>query len=169
MTLDLSVTTVLMFSATLALLTAYSVLDLRSRMVHNEYLALGGLLGFSLTALSGHLATYSMLHLVAVIFVSSISYLLFRIGAIGGADAKALLIVAIVSPGIEFATWDSPVLEALIGGGLGLFIMLLLGYAYTRWSNISKRRLHGERQTVPLIPFLLLGYILTQVLSFLQY
>jgi len=93
MTLDLSVTTVLMFSATLALLTAYSVLDLRSRMVHNEYLALGGLLGFSLTALSGHLATYSMLHLVAVIFVSSISYLLFRIGAIGGADAKALLML----------------------------------------------------------------------------
>lgn len=167
MTLDLSVTSLLMFSMTLALLIAYSVMDLRSRLVRNEYLALGGVLGFSLAVLSGHLTANSMLHLTAIIFVASVSYLLFKIGAIGGADAKTLLIVAIVSPGIELAIWDSPILEALIGAGLGLFIMLLLGYVYTRWSSSLKSNSDGEYQAVPLIPFLLLGYILIQALSFL--
>jgi Flp pilus assembly protein protease CpaA len=156
-----------MFSVTLALLIVYSVMDLRSRLVRNEYLAFGGVLGFSLIVLSGHLTANSVLHLTAIIFVASVSYPLFRIGAIGGADAKALLIVAILSPGIELAMWDSPILEALIGGGLELFIMLLLGYAYTRWSSSLKSNSGGEYQTVPLIPFLLLGYILIQTLSFL--
>jgi len=156
-----------MFSVTLALLIVYSVMDLRSRLVRNEYLAFGGVLGFSLAVLSGHLVANSMLHLTEVIFVTSVSYPLFRIGAIGGADAKTLLIVAILSPGIELATWDSPILEALIGGGLGLFIMLLLGYAYTRRSSRLKSNSDAEYRTVPLIPFLLLGYILIQTLSFL--
>ncbi|UCH05596.1 MAG: prepilin peptidase [Candidatus Thorarchaeota archaeon] len=167
MTLDLSVTSLLVFSLTFALLIVYSAMDLRSRLVRNEYLAIGGLLGFSLVVLSGHLTANSMLHLTAVIFVASVSYLLFRIGAIGGADAKALLIVAILSPGIQLAVWDSPILEALIGGGLELFIMLLLGYAYTRWLSSLRSNSHAEYRTVPLIPFLLLGYILIQILSFL--
>ena len=167
MTLDLSVTSLLMFSVTLALLIVYSIMDFRSRLVRNEFLAIGGVLGFSLVVLSGHLTANSVLHLTAVIFVPSISYLLFRIGAVGGADAKTLLIVAILSPGIELAMWDSPILEALIGGGLELFIMMSLGYAYTKRSSGLKSNSDAEYQTVPLIPFLLLGYTLIQILSFL--
>ncbi|MFX0045149.1 MAG: prepilin peptidase [Candidatus Hermodarchaeota archaeon] len=167
MTLNLSVTSLLVFGVTLALLIVYSAMDLRSRLVRNEHLAVGGVLGFSLVVLSGHLTASSMLHLTAVIFVASVSYLLFRIGAIGGADAKTLLIVAILSPGIELAVWDSPILEALIGGGLELFIMLLLGFAYTKRSSSLKSNHDAEYRTVPLIPFLLLSYILIQIISFL--
>ncbi len=167
MTLDLSVTSLLVFSVTLALLTVYSAMDFRSRLVRNECLVIGGVLGFSLVVLSGHMTANSVLHLTAVIFVASVSYLLFRIGAIGGADTKALLIVAILSPGIELAMWDSPILEAIIGGGLELFIMMLLGYAFMKRSRILKSNSDAEYRAVPLIPFLLLGYILIQTLSFL--
>lgn len=167
MTMDLSVTSVLTFSVTLGLLTAYSVMDLCGRRVRNEYLVVGGALGFGVAVFSGHLAANPMLHVTAIIFVTPISYLLFKIGSIGGADAKSVLIIAIVSPGTEFALWDSPILEALIGGGLELFIMLLFGYVYTRWSSSLKSNSEGEYRAVPLIPFLLLGYIVIQVLSFL--
>ncbi|MHA2377657.1 MAG: hypothetical protein ACXADS_00070 [Candidatus Thorarchaeota archaeon] len=167
MTLELSVTSVVSFSVTLGLLIAYSVMDLRNRVVRNEYLAVGGVIGFSVVVLSGHLTTNPVLHLTAVIFVTPVSYLLFSIGSIGGADAKSLLIVAIGSPGFEFALWDSPILEAVIGGGLGLFIMMLLGYSYTRWSSSSEDNSEGERPVVPLIPFLLLGYVLIQAIALL--
>ena len=155
-----------MFSTTLTLLVVYSIMDLHARRVRNEYLVVGGVTGFSLVVLSGHLAANSMLHLTAVIFVSSVSYLLFRIGAIGGADAKALMLVAFLSPGIELAMWGSPILEGLIGGGLELFMMLLLGYVYTKRASILMNNSDSEYQTIPLIPFLMLSYILIQILSF---
>jgi Flp pilus assembly protein protease CpaA len=96
-----------------------------------------------------------------------VSFLLFRIGAIGGADVKALLIVAILSPGIQLAMWDSPILEALVGGGMELFIMLSLGYAYTKRPSSLRSNSDARVRTVPLIPLLLLGYILIQILSVL--
>ncbi len=167
MALDLSITSVLAFSATLVLLIVYSIMDLQGRKVRNLYMLTGGIVGFSVTVLSGHVAESPVLHLTAFIFVSVLSYLLFRIGSLGGADAKSLVTVSMVSPGIEFATWNSPVFEAFIGGGLGLFIMLLLGYTYSKWTKDVQGKFEEGRPVVPLIPFLLLGYIIIQVLAFL--
>lgn len=165
MALDLSITSVLAFSVTLVLLIVYSIMDLHGRKVRNLYMLAGGLVGFSVTVLSGHVAESPVLHLTAFIFVSFLSYLLFRIGSLGGADAKSLVTVAIMSPGIEFAVWNSPTFEAFVGGGLGLFIMLLLGYVYSRWTKNVQDKFEEGRPVVPQIPFLLLGYVIIQVLA----
>jgi hypothetical protein len=88
-----------------------------------------------------------------------LSYVLFHIKAIGGADFKALVILSIISPGIELALWIDPILEAVIGGGLEMLIMLTFGYVYSNWS-----RKNNEKGT-PLIPFLSVAYVLIQVLA----
>ncbi len=80
-------------------------------------------------------------------------------GAIGGADLKTLVILSIVSPGIELALWIDPVLEAIVGGGLMMLIMLILGYLYSNWSTKT------SESGTPLIPFLSVAYVLIQLLA----
>ena len=64
-----------------------------------------------------------------------------------------------ISPGIELGLWDQPILEAIIGIGGELIVMLLGGYLY--W----KLRGNDEKVTPPLLPFLLVGYLAVQVIA----
>jgi Flp pilus assembly protein protease CpaA len=161
MTLDLTLASMITFVTALAILIIFSMMDIRERKVSNHYMVAGGVIGFVIVFLSGHLNQNLMLHLAAPIFVIVLSYVLFHIKAIGGADFKALVILSIISPGIEFALWMDPILEAVVGGGLEMFIMLTFGYAYSKWS-----RKYNERGT-PLIPFLSVAYVLIQALALL--
>ncbi len=159
MVLDLSFASIVSFLIITSLLVLYSILDYRSRRVMNEAILVGGAVGFTSVIFTGHIVSNIMLHMTALLLVIPLIYVLYRIGSIGGADVKVLFIVALVSPGIELGYWDQPVLEAVVGLGGELLIMLLGGYLY--W------RLRGRRQntTPPLLPFLLLGYIAIQMIA----
>jgi hypothetical protein len=76
-------------------------------------------------------------------------------GSIGGADVKILFTVALLSPGFELGDWSQPLLEVIIGLGGEMIVMLLGGYLY--WRRQSKEG------SPPLIPMLLLGYLIVQL------
>ncbi|MFX1263245.1 MAG: prepilin peptidase [Promethearchaeota archaeon] len=161
MTLDLSLTSLVAFCTTLTILIFFAILDTRDRRIANHFVLIGGASGLIITILTGHLGQNPILHLAAFLFVSVLSCALFQMGAIGGADLKTLVILSISSPGIELALWGDPVLEAIIGGGLTMLIMLIAGYVYSNWSMGT-----SERGT-PLIPFLSAAYVLIQLLALL--
>ena len=165
MTLDLTLTSMITFAYALVILIVFSIMDIRMRKVSNHYMLVGGVIGFVLVFLSGHLIQNPVLHLTAPIFVIVLSYVLFHIKAIGGADLKALIILSIISPGIELALLTDPILEAVIGGGLEMLIMLTCGYAYSNWSG--KYVQQDEMRVTPLIPFLTIAYVLIQILALL--
>ena len=157
MTLTLSVMTVTSFLFVISLLVIYSFLDVRYRKVKNELILGGVVVGTVLSLLTGHFFQYPLLHLVALLLVIPITYVLFRLGSIGGADFKVLFTVSLLSPGIEFGDWGQVILEAILGLGSELFIMLLGGYLY--W------RIRNKEDTPPLIPMLLIGYLLVQLFA----
>ena len=159
MVVDLSVTAVSSFLTVTSLLVIYSVLDIRQRRVPNEYIAVGGVAGSVVILLSGHLFSSLLLHVTALVIVFVMAYALFRMRSIGGADVKSLLLVALISPGIELTAWNLPFIEAVAGMGGELFIMLLGGYLYWRI------KINDENSTPPLIPFLLLGYLVIQLIA----
>jgi Flp pilus assembly protein protease CpaA len=147
------------FLTIISLLVVYSILDIRDRRVMNEAVFAGGAVGCIVLVLTGHFVTNLVLHLTALLLVIPLAYILFRIGSIGGADAKILFIVALISPGIELGIWNQPILEAIIGLGGELIVMLLGGYLYWRF------RRNEENSTPPLILFLLVGYLVIQVIA----
>jgi hypothetical protein len=159
MVLDSSVASIMSFSTIILLLVIYSILDLRDRRVKNELVLAGGAIGCIVLILTGHFVSNISLHLTALLLIIPLAYILFRMGSIGGADAKVLFVVALVSPGIELGTWDQPVLEAIIGLGGELIAMLLGGYLYWRM------RRNDENETPPLILFLLMGFLAIQVIA----
>jgi Flp pilus assembly protein protease CpaA len=122
---------------------------------------LGALVGSIVILLTGHLLANLVLHATALVIVFAMGYALFRMRSIGGADVKTLLLVALISPGIELTAWNLPFIEAVAGMGGELFIMLLGGYLYWRI------KMNEKNATPPLIPFLLLGYLAIQLLAFL--
>ncbi len=61
MTLDLSLTSIVAFGTALAILISFSVLDIRDRKVSNHLVLIGGVIGFAITVISGHLAQNSLL------------------------------------------------------------------------------------------------------------
>ena len=103
----ITMSTIASFVFTTALLIMYSVLDLRTRKVSNQIFLIGGIAGFAVILLFGHIVDYALLHLTAVLVAVILGYILFRIGAVGGADVKTLITIAIISPGIEFASWGN--------------------------------------------------------------
>jgi Flp pilus assembly protein protease CpaA len=162
MVLDLTVMSITPFLTVTSLLVIYSVLDIRDRRVKNEYSALGLVGGaFVIGLLTGtwRLMDNIVLHVAGILLALPISYILFKIGSIGGADAKVLSIIACLSPGIELGSWNQPILEAIIGLGVELIVMLLGGYFYWRYKRTS------ENATPPLIPLLLLGYLAIQLIA----
>ncbi|MHA2066184.1 MAG: prepilin peptidase [Candidatus Thorarchaeota archaeon] len=158
---------IIAFGTMLSILIVFSIMDIRERKVANQYMLAAGVIGIIITVLTGHLSQNPVLHLAAPIFVLVLSYVLFQIGAIGGADLKALLILSIVSPGIELALWTDPILEAVIGAGLEMLIMLTIGYAYSNWSRKDNDSQQDEKRATPLIPFLGIAYMLVQILALL--
>ncbi|MHA2141256.1 MAG: prepilin peptidase [Candidatus Thorarchaeota archaeon] len=167
MTLDLSLTSIIAFSTVLSILTVFSIMDIRERKVANQYLLVAGGIGVIIIGLTGHLIQNPLLHLAAPIFVTILAYVLFQIGAIGGADLKVLIIMSVISPGIELALWTDAILEAVIGGGLEMLIMLTCGYVYSNWSRKEDDTQRAEKISTPLIPFLVIAYVLIQTLALL--
>lgn len=157
MTLNLTMMSISSVLVVSSLLIIYSILDVRERRVKNEIIFLGGAAGCVVLILTEHFAYNAVLHITALLLVIPISYALFRIGSLGGADVKGLLTVALLSPGVELGDWNQPVLEAI--GGLGglLLAMLLGGYLFWRYKN--------RESSPPLIPFLLIGYLMVQLLA----
>ena len=136
----------------------YAVLDIRTRKVSNQVLLIGGVIGLGIVLRFGHMVDYALLHLTAVLVALILGYFLFRIGAFGGADAKVLLTIAIISPGIEFASWGNPVLEGILAVGIQLVITLAIGYL------ISQRKTN-DSEVIPLIPILFGAYLALQLLA----
>ncbi|MHA2351947.1 MAG: prepilin peptidase [Candidatus Thorarchaeota archaeon] len=159
MVLDLTIGSIMSFVTVISLLVIYSILDMRERRVKNELVLAGGVVGCIIMILTGHFVTSMVLHATALLIVIPLAYILFRIGSIGGADAKVLFVVAFISPGIELGIWTQPILEAIIGLGGELIVMLLGGYLYWRF------RRNYENATPPLLPFLLVGYLAIQVMA----
>ncbi|NHI90558.1 MAG: hypothetical protein EAX87_13640 [Candidatus Thorarchaeota archaeon] len=159
MVLDLSLVSFVHFITIILLLVVYSILDLRYRTVKNELVLAGVIIGGTISVFTSHFVTSIVLHATALLLTIPLVYILFRLGSIGGADAKVLFIVSLFSPGIELANWNQPVLEAILGLGGELFIMLLGGYLYWRVKRNDKEI------TPPLLPFLLLGYLVIQIFS----
>ena len=159
MVVDLSIVSIMSFFTIISLLVVYSTLDIRDRRVMNEVVFAGGAVGCIVLILTGHFITNLVLHLTALSLVIPLVYILFRIGSIGGADAKILFLVAFISPGIELGSWSQPILEAIFALGVELVAMLLGGYLYWRF------RRNEENSTPPLIPFLLVGYLVIQVIA----
>jgi Flp pilus assembly protein protease CpaA len=124
----------------------------------------GFVIGICSIIVTGHLFEKIELHVIAGVFVCTISYLLFRLKAIGGADFKSLITIAIVSPGIEFTTWESPIYEAIIGAGLQIGGMLFLGYMVWKFTTRDE---NDTRRPTPLIPLLLVAYFVVQILAFI--
>jgi Flp pilus assembly protein protease CpaA len=151
------VDSVLAFAVTLVLLIIYSGFDIRERRVPNQVMIMGGIVGIAVNLLSGHLYQNLLLHLFALSFAIPLSYALFRLGAFGGADAKALISVALISPGFEFLFWIDPLIEAIIAMGIEVTFMLSLGYLW--WYQTKK--CNKEAFPPPLIPLLLVGYLFT--------
>jgi hypothetical protein len=147
------------FLTIIALLVVYSILDIRDRKVKNEIVVMGGAVGCLILVLTEHFVYNVVLHLSALLLVVPLSYILFRIGSIGGADTKVLFTIALLSPGIELGAWSQPVLEAIIGLGGELFVMLLGGYLYWRFKS--------RELTPPMIPILLMGYLIVQLFALL--
>ena len=159
MVLDLSIAAISSFFTITSLLVVYSILDIRERRVPNEYIVVGGVVGCIVILLTGHFVSNIVLHVVALVIVFAMGYSLFRMRSIGGADVKSLLLVALISPGIELRVLNIPVLEAVAGMGGVFMVMLLGGYLYWRLE------INDENTTPPLIPFLLLGYLAIQILA----
>ncbi|MGY5855132.1 MAG: prepilin peptidase [Candidatus Thorarchaeota archaeon] len=159
MVLDLSFASIMSFFTIVSLLLIYSILDIRDRRVRNEYIIAGGGLGCIILILSSHFVSDLILHVTAMLIVLPLAYILFRMGSIGGADVKSLLLVALISPGVQLRLLNIPILEAIFGVGVELLIMLTGGYLYWRI------RMKNENASPPLIPFLLLGYLAIQLIA----
>lgn len=159
MVLDLSLVSIVNFITIISLLVVYSILDLRYKSVKNELVLVGFIIGGTISVFTGHFVTSVVLHATALLLTIPLVYILFRLGSIGGADAKVLFIVSLFSPGIELGNWNQPVLEAILGLGGELLIMLLGGYLYWR----VKR--NEEESTPPLLLFLLVGYLAIQIFA----
>lgn len=163
--LDPELATFVSFTSSTILLAIYSYYDFRTRRVSNQMTYGGMLIGFVIVVLTGHFFMRLLVHVTAVLFFTVISILLFRFGAIGGADVKALLTIAIVSPGLEFRSLVEPFYDGLVIGGIELVLMFVFGIIYSRY--LQRPTSENERTKTPLIPMLLLAYLVVQLLGFL--
>ena len=159
--IEVTISDILVFVTIIILLIGYSILDIRDQRISNQFILLGSLVGAAAAILSGHLIQYPILHVTGFLFMLIVGYALFRIGSFGGADVKIVLILSIVSPGLEFTSWESPILEAIMIAGIQLAVMLGGGLLYSKIKNQENRT-----GPIPLIPLLLVAYLLLQLLAF---
>jgi len=158
MVLIITVSEISSFVFTVILLFIYAIFDIRTRKVPNQAMLIGGIMGLAIVLGLGHITEHALLHLTAVFTVLILGYALFRIGSFGGADVKAIFTIAIISPGIEFASWGDPILEGIVAVGLQVMITLVVGYL------ISQRKTDANI-AIPLIPILFGAYLVLQLLS----
>ncbi|MHA1771381.1 MAG: prepilin peptidase [Candidatus Thorarchaeota archaeon] len=161
MLIEMTLPHILSFFVVVVVLIQFSILDLRYRRVSNRYTMASIVVGCALITLTGLIFTELWIHLCAIILMSWFVLVLYRIGALGGADVKILLFVSITSPGLEFVTWNNFVLEALVGTGMVVVLMLILASVYSRTGRSM------EHTQTPLIPFMLISYLCIQMIAIL--
>jgi Flp pilus assembly protein protease CpaA len=142
-------------------LSLYSLYDLRERIVPNRITHSGIALASGIVLIDGQLILEPLLHTTAVLFSVMLSYVLYRLGTLGGADVKALMTLAIASPGSALMVWDDPILEAVISIGSATAVMLLLGFLYWKLATMNVK----WNPKPPLIPFLLMAFIAIQIIA----
>ncbi len=167
MVLDLSIGSLVVFLTMMLLLVFCSIMDIRSRRVTNRIVVMCCITGLAVALLAGRLLIEPVLHLSAVLFAASLSYVLFRLGALGGADVKLLCAVALISPGTELSVIGSPLYEAVLSAGFQMSVMLLGGYLCSQRSKNQEKNGKATGSRPPLIPFLLVGYSAAQLLAVL--
>ncbi|MDH4215076.1 MAG: prepilin peptidase [Candidatus Thorarchaeota archaeon] len=160
MALEITISSILSFIAITLLLLIYTGFDLRTRHVPNRIMIIGGSVGMAIVILTGHLFEHVLLHVSSGIFMIIVAYMLFRVGAFGGADVKAVTTIAILSPGIEFGGWSDPILEGIVASGLLLAIVLVCAYIYSKY---KRKRLGVD--VIPLLPIMLVAYLVLQLLA----
>ena len=167
MVLDLSSGSLVVFFTMTLLLVVYSMMDIRSRRVTNRVLVIGCIIGLAVALLTGRFLIEPVLRLSAAVFAASLSYVLFRLGSLGGADVKLLFGVALISPGAELSMLGSPLYESVLSAGLQMSVMLFGGYLCSQHSKNRERNGKTAGNRPPLIPFLLVGYLASQLLAVL--
>lgn len=148
------------YICTIIILLINSIWDFRARRVSNKITFTGLLGAVVFSVLSDRIFEQPMLYLTSILLTLFLGYVLFKIGALGGADVKALLAIAIISPGVEFANWGNPILEAILIVGLLFMFTLMIGYV------LSKKKT-DEDDIIPLIPIIMGVYLALQLLAFL--
>jgi len=141
-----------------AILAIGAIRDIQERAVENEVMLMGGACGLGLSILSGRLITRPGLYLAAVTISLILGVGLYRVGAVGGADSKMLVILAITSPGIALDR-SNVMWEGFIAASMEVLIMLLLGYMW--W--VYARRRNRPCVKPPLIATLLVGFVIVQL------
>lgn len=144
------------FSTTAVFLSLVSYYDFKNREVENVIIGGGAIIGGVITLLSGHLFHYFWQHIIAVPTTFMLAIVLFKLGAIGGADFKTLLIISFVSPGIEFYDSPNPVFECGISVLIQILVMLTLGQI---WHILNRTQEQECKAMAPLLPFLLVAYL----------
>jgi len=167
MVLDLSIGSLVVFLTVMLLLIVCSIMDIRSRKVTNRIVVMTYLTGLAVALLAGRLLVEPILRLSSVLFVAPLSYVLFRLGALGGADVKLLCAVALISPGAELSVLGSPLYEAVLSAALQMAVMLLGGYLCSQHSKSQQSIGKAADSRPPLVPFLLVGYLAAQLLAVL--
>ncbi len=155
------------FATAMILLVVFSFLDVRDRKVSNGVLSAGGLVGCVVSILTGQIFSLPVLYLSTLSFVLALSYVLFRLGALGGADVKALLVLALTSPGVVYAHWENQIYEGVMIGAIEILVMVFVGYLYWQIRRRSGRT-NSEERVIPLIPLLLVGYMVVQMMPFIS-
>jgi len=158
MVVIITISEIASFVFTAILLFIYAIFDIRTRKVPNQVLLIGGIMGLAIVLGLGHIAEHALLHLTAVPIALILGYILFRIGSFGGADVKAIFTIAIISPGIEFASWENPILEGIVAVGMQIVITLVVGY-------LIAQRKTDVNIAIPLIPILFGAYLVLQLLA----
>jgi Flp pilus assembly protein protease CpaA len=161
MAVEITIQGVMAFGLTVSLLTLFSIMDLKTRRVSNEVMIMSLSLGVLMNIVTGHLLDQLYLHLVGVFIAIVFVVPLFYMNTLGGADVKAVILLQFISPGLELGTFEEFITEGMIGVFIPLLFMLVLGLLYSR----SDRKIDTEK--TPLIPFLLVGYLLMQLIVLL--
>ncbi len=164
MIFELTIPSVLSLVTVVILLSVFARSDILTRRVPNTQILLAMFIGVIVIVLSGHLILSPINHVLSLIIVTPVSYSLWRLGSIGGADAKCIVVIAMISPGLELAEGRGPLFEVISGNLLQVLIMLICGHFYQRLIH-HRRQSQMERVSIPLIPFLLLAYVVTQMLG----
>lgn len=164
MTFELEVGAVLTFPVASLLLAITSKPDLESRVVPNRLVLICGIIGGIVAILTSSITTRFVLHASALMTAIALGLLLHRLGTIGGADFKMLVVMNVTSPGLSFGQWCSSVFEGIVITGLEIAVTLALGYLWWRYKGTCE---DPKERKPPLIPLLLMAFLSVQLLVIL--
>ncbi|MDF1538012.1 MAG: hypothetical protein P1Q69_03825 [Candidatus Thorarchaeota archaeon] len=158
MVLEVTAQGIVAFGLAVGLLVMVGTMDIKTRKVSNDIMAIAIAIGSLTGIVTGHLLDQAFLHLIAFIVTLLLVIPLFYKGAIGGADTKTVMLLAVISPGFEFGQYSDPIFEGILGVLVPLLVMFVMGSIY------SKKKVSTDSRRTPLIPFLFIGYLIVQLL-----